>query len=133
MKQIEQLTTAVHSQELNVRFYREKLAEQEQKTRDGAHHLLQATQAHKTATMSIKIELERKKQDILAMEKELILNREAAEHKARENISLVQRIESIKAGDMYDREMKYLRDRVDGAEMHVSADYERQSKKIQSL
>ena len=46
---------------------------------------------------------------MLALEKELILTREATEHKSSDNVQIIQRMENIKAGEMYDREMMYIR------------------------
>jgi hypothetical protein len=46
---------------------------------------------------------------VLALEKDIILAREATEHKSSENVQIIQRMESIKAGEMYDREMMYIR------------------------
>ena len=69
---------------------------------------------------------------MLTLEKELILAREANDYKASENVQLIQRMENIKAGEMYDREIKYIRDRIDGIQTS-GADFDKQSKKIQHL
>ena len=82
-------------------------------------------------TVGLKIELNQKKQEILQLEKERICLREAMEHKARENVSLLQRVESNRAGDLYEREISYLKQRVDGS--INESELEMKSKKVQHL
>jgi hypothetical protein len=88
-KQVEQLKSALQSSDMNLKFYREKLSQEEAKSRNLSCNDYQRKEKLNGLTVGLKIELNQKKQEILQMEKELICSREALEHKARENVSLL--------------------------------------------
>ena len=78
-KQIELDQSEKESLEVNLRFYKDQVAELEAKSRDIRNKLSQEQEKAQAVGVSIRIELEKAKQDNLMVEKDLIRQRELTE------------------------------------------------------